>query len=197
MCLNNLGSKLKMQYERTGDMAHLEEANRIFGRFWTSYSSAPFTRIYAASQCLKLLFHLKLYDEDIEIAVSVTDLFLIVNAWSFDRNDRQHVVSRFAGIAADACGDLEKGRVVILGQMIDNWSDLSTLMKAHPELTTKFKALHDTINARSGHSNIELDRFLVAQRRRAAAVKLELCIKSIQGVLGQELFMAAQNTEAM
>jgi len=29
MCLNNLGSKLKMQYERTGDMAHLEEAIQV------------------------------------------------------------------------------------------------------------------------------------------------------------------------
>lgn len=92
---------------------------------------------------------------------------------------------------------LENGRAVILGQMIDNWSDLSSLMKAHPELATKFKALRDTVNARSGHSSAESDRLLAAQRRRAAAAELELCIKSIQGVPGQELFMAAQSTEAM
>ncbi|KFZ23764.1 hypothetical protein V502_01755 [Pseudogymnoascus sp. VKM F-4520 (FW-2644)] len=208
--LNNLGSKLQRRFERTGDMADLEEANRVFGRSWTSYSSAPFTRIYAASRCLKLLFHLKQYDEAAEIAVSVTDLLPIVNAQSLDRNDRQHVISRFAGIAADACGVLlrardpetalqylEKGRAVILGQMIDNWSDLSSLIKAHPVLAIKFKTLRNTINARSGHSSTESDRLLAAQRRRAAAAELELCIQSIQGVPGQELFMAAQSIEAM
>lgn len=185
-------------------MADLEEANRVFGRSWTSNSSAPFTR------CLKLLFHLKQYSEAAEIAVSVTDFLPIVNARPLDRNDRQHIVSRFAGIAADACGVLlqardletalqylEKGRAVILGQMIDNWSDLSSLMKAHPELASKFKALRDTINARSGHSSAKSDRLLTAQRRRTAAAELELCIKSIQGVPGQELFMAAQSTEAI
>jgi hypothetical protein len=119
-------------------------------------------------------------------------------------------MSRFAGIAADACGVLlqardpetalqylEKGRAVISGQMIDSWSDLLSLMEAHPELGTKFKALRDTVNARSGHSNAESDQLLAAQRRRAAAAELELCIKSLQGVPGQELFMAAQSTEAM
>jgi len=210
MCLNNLGNRLGSRYERTGDMIDLEEANRVFGRSWASYSSAPFTRIYAASQCLKMLFRLEQYDEAAEIAVSVTDLLPIVNTRSLDRNDRQHVASRFAGIAADACGVLlqarnpetalqylEKGRAIILGQMIDNWSDLSSLAKAHPKLATKFKALCDTVNARSGHSSTELDRLLAAQRRRAAAAELELCIKSIQSVPGQELFMAAQSTEAM
>jgi hypothetical protein len=208
--LNNLGNKLESWYERTGDMANLIEANQVFSRAWTSYSSAPFTRIYAASRCLKLLFRLKQYDEAAEIAVLVTDLLPIVNARSLDRNDRQYVLSRFAGIAADACGVLlqardpetalqylEKGRAVILGQMIDNWSDLSSLMKAHPELATKFKALCDTVNARSSHLSTESDRLLAAQRRRAAASELELCIQSIQVVPGQELFMAAQSIEAM
>ena len=208
--LSNLGSCLRSRYERMGDMADLEEANRVFGRSWTSYSSVPFTRIYAASHCLKLLFYLKQYDEAAEIAVSVIDLLPIVTARSLDRNGRQYVVSRFAGIAADACGVLlqarnpetalqclEKGRAVILGQMMDNWSDLSSLMKAHLELATKFKTLRDTVNARSSHSCTESDRLLAAQQRRAASAELELCIKSIQGIPGQELFMAAQSTEAM
>jgi hypothetical protein len=56
-------------------MADLEEANRVFGRSWTSYSSVPFTCIYTASQCLKLLFYLKQYSNAIEIIVLVTDLF--------------------------------------------------------------------------------------------------------------------------
>lgn len=208
--LNNLGNKLERRYKRLGDMADLVEANQIFGRSWTSYSSVPFARIHAASRCLKILFRLEQYDEAAEIAVSVIDLLPIVNSQSLDRNDRQHVVSSFAGIAADACGVLlqardpetalqylEKGRAIILGQMIDNWSDLSSLMKAHPELATKFKTLRDTINARSGHSSSESDRLLAAQRRRAAAAELELCIQSIQDVPGQELFMAAQSIEAM
>ncbi len=97
MYLNNLGEKLESWYQRTGDMANLEEANRVFGHSWASYSSAPFTRIYAASRCLKLLFHLKRYDEAAEIAVSVTDLLPIVNARSLDRNDRQHVYVKICG----------------------------------------------------------------------------------------------------
>ena len=208
--LNNLGNKLGRRYERTGDIADSVEANHVFGRSWTSYSSAPFTRIYAASRCLKLLFSLEKYDEAAEIAVSVTNLLPIVNSRSLDRNDRQYVVSRFVGIAADACAVLlqardpeialqylEKGRAVILGQMMDNWSDLSSLMEAYPELATKFKTLRDTVNAPSGQLSAESDRLFAAQRRRGAAAELELCIQSIQGVPGQELFMAAQSIEAM
>ncbi|KAH8776013.1 CHAT domain-containing protein [Hyaloscypha sp. PMI_1271] len=209
-CLNNLGNSLASRYERSGDKADLEEENRVFGRSWTCYSSPPLTRIYAANRCLILLSHLKQYDEAAEIAVSVIDLLPIINSRSLDRNDRQHILSRFAGIAADVCGILlrardpetalqylEKGRAVILGQMIDNWIDLSSLMKVHPELATKFEALRDTINARFGNLSAESDQLLAAQRRRAAAAELELCIQSIQGVPGHELFMAAQSIEAM
>jgi hypothetical protein len=53
--LNNLESR----YERTANKADLQEANRVCGRSWTSYSSASFARICAASRCLKLRFHLK------------------------------------------------------------------------------------------------------------------------------------------
>ena len=110
MRFNSLGNRLESLYQRTGDKAHFVEANRVFGRSWTLYSSAPFTRIYAASRCLRLLFYLNQYDEAAEIAVSVIDLLLIVSSRSLDRNDRQHVVSRFAGIAADACGVLLQAR---------------------------------------------------------------------------------------
>ncbi|RFU25267.1 hypothetical protein B7463_g11074, partial [Scytalidium lignicola] len=209
-CLNILGTSLVRLYKRTGDMANLVEANRVFGRSWTSYSSEPFHRIYAASQYLKTLFHLEQYDEAAEIAVSVINLLPIVNTRSLDRNDKQHVLSRFVGIAADACGVilqardpetalqyLERSRAVILGQIIDYWSDLSSLMKAHPELATKFKTLRDTVNTRSGHSSSESDRIVTAHRRRAAAAELEQCIQSIQGIPGQELFMKAQNIKAI
>jgi hypothetical protein len=63
--------------------------------------------------------------------------------------------------------------------MIDNWSDLSSLMKAHPELATKFKTLRNTVNARSSYSSANSDRLLAAQQRRAAAAELELCVQSI------------------
>ena len=157
-----------------------------------------------------MLFHLEKSDEAAEVAVSVTYLLPIVNTRSLDRNDRQHVVSRFAGIAADACAVLlqardlatalqylDKGRAVILGQMIDNWSDLSSLMDSHPELAIKFKTPRDGVNVRSSHLNVESDRLLAAKRRRAAAAEFEQCIQSIQRVPGQELFMAAQSIEAM
>lgn len=119
-------------------------------------------------------------------------------------------MSRFAGIAADVCGILlqergpeialqylEKGRAVILGQMIDNWSDLSSLIKAHPELAKKFKNLRDIVNARSNHSSTESDRIFAAQQRRSAAKQPEIYIQSIQGLPGQELFIAAQSIESI
>jgi hypothetical protein len=56
--------------------------------------------------------------------------------------------------------------------MIDNWSDLASSEKAHPELAAKFQTLRDIINARPSHSNSESDRPLAAQRRRDAVEEL-------------------------
>lgn len=210
MYLNNLGNMLEIRYNRTKNMTDMAEANSVFSRSWASDTSAPFSRIYAASRCLRLMFRLGKYDEAADLAISVTNFLPIVNTRSLDRNDKQYVVSRFAGIAADACAvllqargpetalqNLEKGRAVILGQMIDNWSDLSTLKVTHPELATRFETLRDIVNARSNPMRDESDPFLTSRRRRAAALELQLCIQSIQDIPGQELFMAAQSNEVM
>lgn len=81
--------------------------------------------------------------------------------------------------------------------MINNWSNLLSLIKACPELATKFKTLRNTINTRSGHLSAKSDRLLAIQLHRAAATELELYIQLIQGIPGQELFMAAQSIEAI
>jgi hypothetical protein len=99
-----------MQYNQTNNMADLAEANQFYNRSWTSYNSLPFNRIYTAGHCLELLFYLKQYDEAAEIAVSVIDLLPIVSARSLERNDRQNVLSKLAGIAAKVCGVLLQAR---------------------------------------------------------------------------------------
>ncbi|CAF9931585.1 MAG: hypothetical protein GOMPHAMPRED_005962 [Gomphillus americanus] len=208
--LNDLGNKLMLQYMQTGDAAYLGGAGRVFGRSWGSYGSAPFTRIYGASWYLKVLIFSEMYNEAAEIATLAIDLLLIVASRYLDRNDRQYAMSKFTGIAADACAVLlqtrdqetalqylEKGRAVILGQAIDDWNDLSFLREEHMELATNLKALRDVVNISSSRLSAEPDRFLAAQQRRAAAKELELCIQSIRELPGQEQFMATQSIEDM
>jgi thioester reductase-like protein len=83
----------------------------------------------------------------------------MVNTALLDRTDQQYVVSTFAGVAADICAlllasdqicealhFLEKGRAVILGQLVDSRSDVSHLAQEYPEIARRYEELRDEVN---------------------------------------------------
>jgi hypothetical protein len=150
--LNNLGVFLEGRYERTGEVADLEEASLTLQDAWHCQSAILFHRIQAGARCLKLLAPQHKAVAAIDPEKSIIDLLSSVSTKLFDRADQQFVVSTFSGVAADLCAFLlqsnqpadalrylEKGRAVIIGQLMDSRSDLSLLERQHPDLACRYQ----------------------------------------------------------
>ena len=224
--LHNLGFKLQSRSERTGDMENLESASECYMQAWNTRVAIPFHRISAAARCLKLLAIQYKVDtmfpkeasgdpqekirDAIVLGKEVIDLLPTVNTKLLDRSDQQYVVSTFAGVAADLCAFLlvsnrpeealeylEKGRAVILSQLIDGRSDVFDLAQLHPELASKYQDLRDEVNTPLGSLDQAAEREQALERRSKATQELATCINEIRDIPGHERFLLGQTTAAM
>ncbi|RKK88945.1 hypothetical protein BFJ71_g12645 [Fusarium oxysporum] len=208
--LNSLGVFLESRYERTGEMADLEEASSTLQDAWHCQSAIPFHRIQAGARCLKLLALQHKTDIAIDLGKTIIDLLPTVNTKLLDRTDQQFVVSTFSGVAADLCAFLlqsnhpadalrylEKGRAVIIGQLMDSRSDLSLLERQHPDLACQYQQLRDEVN--TPLRQVEQGRIetQLRTRRLEALAELDACIHEIRGTAGHERFMLGQETAEM
>ncbi|KAB5581189.1 hypothetical protein GE09DRAFT_1213598 [Coniochaeta sp. 2T2.1] len=206
--LNNLGNIFERRYDGRGEMADLGEASSCLMNAWYCRTASPFPRITAAAQCLKLLAYQQRVDVAIQLGKDVIDLLPIVNTRMLERSDQQFVVSTFAGVATDLCAFLlesnqpadalyylETGRAVIIGQLVDARSDVSTLAQQRPDVARRYQELRDEINA-----PLRPEQEAAAQmpsRRREALSELDACIQEIRGITGFERFLLGQTAAEM
>ncbi|MCJ1334091.1 hypothetical protein MMC10_010798 [Thelotrema lepadinum] len=204
---NNLGNKIQRRYEQTQDVDDLGEVYQYYLEAWNCHGTIPFHRITAVVPILRIAYRFQDWDTAVAIAEEAINLLPIVNSKSLDRKDRQAVMSTFDGLAAytcaifheignhqDALRYLERGRVVILGELIDSWSDISRLKKDHPELAGRFELLWRTVNS-SAESLDSEDR---SRRPSAnAAEGLASCLRSIRALRGFERFRSENSIDEM
>ncbi|KAH7131154.1 CHAT domain-containing protein [Dactylonectria macrodidyma] len=208
--LNNLGTKLESRYERTGEMAELEQASLTLQDAWHCQSSIPFHRVQAGARCLELLAPQHKTDIAIDLGKNIIDLLPSVNTKLLNRTDQQFVVSTFSGVAADLCAFLlqsnqpvdalqylEKGRAVIIGQLMDSRSDLSLLEQRHPDLACRYQQLRDEVNTPLRQVEQGTIQAQLRIRRLEALADLDACIHEIRGTAGHERFMLGQETAEM
>ncbi|KAK4242994.1 CHAT domain-containing protein [Corynascus novoguineensis] len=209
-CLNNLGNGLGRRYERTGAIADLEATSSCLHDAWLCHTAIPFHRIQAAARCLKLLVAQTKIDVAISLGQAVIDLLPAVNTKLLDRNDQQYVMSIFAGVATDVCAFLlasnqptnaleylEKGRTVIIGQLVDGRSDVSALTESHPDMARRYEQLRDEVNRPSSRLDKDAGGGQVAGRRREAVAELDACIHEIRSIAGNERFLLGQTAAEM
>ncbi|KAK4244031.1 CHAT domain-containing protein [Corynascus novoguineensis] len=193
-CLNNLGDKLESWHKQTGEVAGLEEASLCFYNAWYCQTAIPFDRVKAAARCLTLLATQAKVDTAIQLGQDL-----------LDRNDQQFVMSIFAGVAADVCSFLlmsnrpaealeylEKGRAVIIGQLVDARSDLSSLEQQYPDIARRYIYLRDEVNIPVNRLEQDIGRAQVIERRREAVAELNACIREIRGITGNKRFLLGQ-----
>jgi tetratricopeptide (TPR) repeat protein len=201
--LNNLGNKLVRRYEQTQELCHLQNAATAFTLAWRALASVPFHRIASSRRAIKIFHRLGQNYLAALIAEQVIDVLPTINPRFLNRSDRQYILSRYSGIAADACAVLlktrstgtalqclEKGRAVILGQLIDDRTDITALRSEYSELASQFDILRNEVNNPANTS-------LVAHRHRLAAVELDKCIKNIQQLPGHTHFMSGLSEDEM
>ena len=204
---NSLGNKIQTRYEHTQNIDDLGEAYQCYLEAWNCRGAIPFHRITAVVPILRIAYRIQDCDTAVTVAKEAIDLLPMVNSKSLDRKDRQAVMSTFNGVAAyicaifheignhqDALRYLERGRVVILGELIDSWSDISRLKKDHPKLAGRFELLWRTVN-RSARSVAGDDRS--RKPKTNAGEVLASCLRSIRALRGFERFMSENSIDEM
>ncbi|EXM12961.1 hypothetical protein FOTG_18569 [Fusarium oxysporum f. sp. vasinfectum 25433] len=208
--LNNLGDFLVLRYEQTGEMRDLEEASSTLEDAWHCETAIPFHRVRAGAGCLELLACQHKTAIAIDLGEKIIDLLPIVNTRLLDRDDQQFVMSTFSGVAANLCAFflqsnqpddalryLEKGRAVIIGQLMDARSDLSLLERQHPDLACRYQQLRDEVNTPLRQVDQGIIQPQLRIRRLEALAELDACIHEIRGTAGHERFMLGQETAEM
>jgi tetratricopeptide (TPR) repeat protein len=208
--LTNLGVVLAHRYERTEETADIDEALICLRLAWSCQTAIPFHRIKAAARCLKLLAIQHKTEVGASLGRDIIDLLPTVNTRLLERSDQQFVMATFAGVASELCAFLlesgqpedalqylEKGRAVILSQLVDSRSDVSDLAKQHPDLARRYQRLLDEVNTpvrrlEPGHLKTQ-----ALERRLEALAELDACIWEIRTVPGCERFLLGQTIVEM
>ncbi|KAK4113092.1 hypothetical protein N656DRAFT_836594 [Canariomyces notabilis] len=223
-CLNNLGNLLQpvaatpdehpnragSRYERTGAMGDLDNACICLQQAWDTDTAVPFHRVQAAARCIKLLAVRGNISVATQLGQDVIHLLPTLNTKLLDRNDQQHVVSTFAGVAADLCSlhlasnrvddalqYLEKGRAVILSQLIDSRGSVSDLARNHPDVARRYNELRDEVNAPLRILEQDAWREQLLERRRQSVLDFNVCIEQIRSLPGYERFLLGQTIAEM
>ncbi|KAM7182922.1 CHAT domain containing protein, partial [Rhypophila sp. PSN 637] len=177
----------------------------------------PFHRIKPAARCLQLFARLRggpntdvIISSAIQLGKDVIKLLPTVNTRMLNRADQQFVIKTFAGAAADLCAFhlesgnlddallyLEKGRAVILGQLVDTRSDISSLVRQYPDHVRRYEELQDEINRPVQTGKQDVAERLMLKRRREAVAELERCVEGIRSISGQEQFLQGQTIAQM
>ncbi|KAF9783588.1 hypothetical protein IL306_009168 [Fusarium sp. DS 682] len=208
--LSNLGNKLEGRYEWTGEMRDLEESLTNLLQAWSCLNAVPFHRVKAAAKCLKLLAKQHRVNQGIDLGRKILDLLPSVHTRALGRNDQQFVLSTFAGVASNLCSFLlsanrlsealeylEQGRAIIISQLLDDRSDLSSLRQDHSQLANRYESLVDEVNAPTRQTTPGVVEALSRKRRQEAAAELGRCLKEIRCVPGHERFMLGQTVAEM
>ncbi|KAF4331600.1 tetratricopeptide-like helical [Fusarium beomiforme] len=209
-CFTNLGFMLERRYERTGELADLEEASDCLFSAWSCSTAIPFHRVNAAAHCLKLLSLQHRIDSAVQLGKAIIDLLPATHVNLLDRKDKQFVVSMFAGVAADLCSFLlesdqprtalhylEQGRTVIVSQLMDLRSDLSTLYSTDPKVAERYETLVSAVNTPLCILKNGAVETQVLKKRRENQDELDMIIRSIRSMAGYERFLLGQTISEM
>ncbi|KAM0430900.1 hypothetical protein ACHAPT_005534 [Fusarium lateritium] len=136
---------------------HESDLDQAYGCF-TQVSNAPegdpLTRVRASRAAIRILQQRGDCVEAAKMARHALGLLPLIASRYLSTEDLQHAVVQTSGLAADACAltlqtgtpevaleQLEFGRGLMLGYLLDRRSDLSTLRKDSPELAEKYERL--------------------------------------------------------
>jgi tetratricopeptide (TPR) repeat protein len=205
--LNNLGYKFSL----SSQPSHRAQALECLLKSWNCLNGIPFRRVASAIQAIRLLKERSNWSEALVIAKQAVQLLPLINNRSLSRQDQQHVVSRFSGLAADACSLslqasddafgalelLELGRGVIMGMLIDDRSDISTLKRSQSEKAATYDRLRNEVNAPIHEIEVSDLRQNRMTRHLQAVKDLDECILDIRELPEHRRFLLGPTAEEL
>ncbi|KAH8816665.1 CHAT domain-containing protein [Xylogone sp. PMI_703] len=205
--LNNLGNYLRHRYESLGEVEDIKEAIQLSRQALDSTNTDGRTilAIYdnLASQLYRQYEHTGTLDF-LEEAIQLRRHTIGPDAAKTQLPDSLHSMasylnSRYMRIGEPterALEDLERGRGVILGLLMDDRSDISHLEARHPELYAQYEALRSQLSNPPHKNPNEKPSNYLAEKRAQIAVELDKCIEDIQQLPGfQNLFKGLTSEE--
>jgi hypothetical protein len=169
--LGNLGNMLESRLVRIGTLKDEISALLLFVIAWKTRYAIPLHRLRAAIAAIRIPKSRQEWSRACQFAVEATQLLPVVNNRSLSRQNQQYIVSRFSGLAVDACSlillqltdakqdfarvqivekelqTLELGRGSISNLLIDDHSHTSELKAQYPEATRTFESLQIQLNS--------------------------------------------------
>ena len=199
--LYSFALKLLCRYNLTGNLDDLQRALRSLIDSFDVSSAIPLIRIRSARAALYILVSMQKLDQASSLAQTAIKLIPFVYDRYLSREDQQYAILQISGLASDACSlsikvghvhqglkQVEFGRGIILGYLIDSRNDLTKLQNDYPHLANEYDALR--FKAYEDVEEIEpVTRAQLLRKRREAAACLEACLDRIRLESGYDRFL--------
>lgn len=221
--VRNLATALMVRHDIGGMAQDGDEALELYLDATHDQYSHPLDRIESARGAIARLANTGQWVPARAIGERMLELVPILCRRYSSRQDQQHAISQISGFVVEvasltirtgdsesALGQLEFGRGLMLGYMIDERADLSALEIANPELAKRYQDLLSKVHAaepEENHLDVSTMRLAagvasqktsksrdqtssrkLADVRRQALVDIENCISEIRKVPGFERF---------
>ena len=200
--------KLKL-YSQTRNLDDLQTALKSFTGCFDLSGAIPLNRMIAARQAIRILVSMEKWNQASSLAQAAIALLPLVCGRYLSRGDQQYAILQISGLAADACSlslkvghvqralqQLEFGRGVILGYLIDGRNDLADLQNDYPHLANEYDALRY-----KAYTDIEAEEPVIREQmvkeRRDASSRLEDCLRRIRQESGYERFLLEATVEEL
>jgi hypothetical protein len=200
--LSSLGRALHLRYQQSKDTNDLGLARIRYEASAGCVNTKPLTRVRAARNAIRMLQSHEMCEQASQLAQNAVDLLPRVCGRYLSQEDQQCAISHTYGLAADACslslkaGDVEKalrqiefGRGLVLGYMIEGRSDVFGLSHDHPTLAKEFERLRFKMSGFAGLSTIQKGEVRQVEDRTETSRQLEDCLSQIRTKPGYESFL--------
>lgn len=179
---------------------HLE-ALESFSEASQCLTAEPRSRVRSARAAVGALRFVGMWDQASEIAQNAVKLLPLICGRHLNRKDQQYAIKETSGVAAMACSlsiktgrveqalqQVEFGRGLILGYLIDNRSDISVLKQADPSLADEFEELRSTASRPIPDAEPAI-RQQAIEKRAKAVQQFETCLERIRQIPGHQNFL--------
>lgn len=191
--LSNLSNMLLERFKATGE---IEDARNALNGYETAAqcsNAIPLVRVSSARHALQILKGLQMWERGSQLSQKAVDLLPKVCGRWLNWQDQQYAMLQTSGLAADACSfslraghveqalrQVEFGRGVILGYLIDTRSDVSVLRQSHPDLAEELERLRLIASRPISNRETPAVRERMIQDRNEAAGRLDDCLDRIR-----------------
>ncbi|CEJ88318.1 hypothetical protein VHEMI04684 [[Torrubiella] hemipterigena] len=204
--LTAYGRLLCRRYLMRKEKEDLLAATTSYVQAWNLKLMPPINRLKAGVQAFQLLIAASRLYHAIVLGIDIISLIPIISLQSYTWNDQEQVFSLLADTSSTLCSlliyagrpeeaieSLEHSRAVIIGQHLDNNSDISRLRRTNPAILKQYQDLVNEINYSNAHyCDLVADHGFM-ERFEAATSELEKCLQQIRNIPGLERFLLGQS----